>query len=99
MAMTTKTITLELPEELVASLDSTEDLADRAYRALVLDLLGDAQISQGRAARLLGITRADLLHVMAEHHILSGPETADEAERDVASARQNAMSATRVASD
>jgi predicted HTH domain antitoxin len=85
---TARTITIELPDALVASLESLVGIEDRAWKALVLDFLRDGEISQGRAARLLGVTRYDILDLMASHHILSGPLTAEEAERDVEAARR-----------
>lgn len=83
---TDRTITIELPDDLVASLDSLDGIDDRAWKALVLDLLRDGEISQGRAARLLNITRYDVLDLMARYRIESGPQTAEEAERDVEAA-------------
>ena len=46
--------------------------------SLVLDLLRDAQITQGEAALLLGVTRYDILDLMVRYCIPSGPETAEE---------------------
>jgi predicted HTH domain antitoxin len=89
---TTRTITIELPDELVAVLDSLDGIEDRAWKALVLDLLRDAQISQGKAARLLEVTRYDILNLMAQHHILSGPLTAEEMQRDTENARLGSLS-------
>ena len=40
------------------------------------DLLRDAHITQGEAAWLLGITRYDILDLMARYSIPSGPQTA-----------------------
>lgn len=91
--MTAKTITLELLEALIASLDSLDGIADRAWKALVLDLLRDGEISQGRAARLLGVTRYDVLDLMALYHIPSGPLTAEEMHRDFQDARLGARTA------
>ena len=81
-----RTITIELPDALVDALDSLDGIEDRAWQALVLDLLRDAQISQGKAARLLGITRYDILDLMASHHIPSGPLTPEEVDREIAAA-------------
>ena len=83
---TARTITIELPNDLVAALKSLEGIEDRAWKALVLDFLRHAEISQGRAAQLLGVTRYDILDLMAEHHILSGPLTSEEMERDIENA-------------
>jgi hypothetical protein len=79
-------LTLDLPEELLTILGSPEELSARARQALVLDLLRDAEISQGKAAQLLGITRWDILDLMVRYRIPSGPETAEELERDIEAA-------------
>jgi len=81
------TVTVELPEDLVDQLDSPETLADQARRALVLDFLRRGAVSQGQAARLLGITRWDVLELMAQYQIPSGPQTAEEMQQDVENAR------------
>ena len=85
--LSTKTVTFELPEELVTLLGPSENLPRRVLETLVLNLLREAHISQGKAAHLLGLTRYDMLQLMARHSILSGPETADEAQRDFEAAR------------
>jgi hypothetical protein len=63
--MAAKTITLELPEELIELLSSTEVIREKVRTSLVLELLREAHISQGMAARLLGLTRYDILDLMA----------------------------------
>lgn len=85
---TTRTIKIELPDALVAALDSLDGIEDRAWQALVLDLLRDARISQGRAAMLLGVTRHDILDLMASQYIPSGPFTPEEVDRDIQNARR-----------
>ncbi len=90
--MATMTLRVEVPEELAELSDSTEELAVRAHRSLVLDLLRDGKIGQGRAARLLGISRWDVLDLMARYQIPSGPLTAEEVDRDLANARLGAAS-------
>lgn len=84
--MRTTTLPLELPDELVALVASPEAAAARARQMLVLDLLRQARISQGKAAALLGLTRHDVLRLMGEHQIRSGPASFEElrAEVDVA---------------
>ena len=84
----TKSITLEITADLLAALDSDERLAERAWKALVLDLLRDAEITQGQAAKLLGVTRYDILDLMASHYIPSGPFTSEEVDRDIENARR-----------
>lgn len=82
-----RTITIELPDALVSSLDSLDGIENRAWQALMLDLLRSGEISQGRAASLLGVTRYDILDLMASHYIPSGPLTAEEMQRDIENAR------------
>ena len=65
-----------------------EGIEDRAWTAQVLELLRDAQISQGKAARLLGITRYDILDLMASRYIPSGPFTPEEVDRDIENTRR-----------
>jgi predicted HTH domain antitoxin len=81
-------ITVDLPDELVALLGSPESAAERVRQSLVLDLLREAEISQGRAARLLGITRWDILDLMARYRIPSGPATAEEMRQEIENARR-----------
>ncbi len=91
----TRTITIELPDALVSALDSLDGIEDRAWKALVLDLLRDAQISQGKAASLLGVTRYDILDLMASHYIPSGPRTPEEVDQEIESAMRYLQSASR----
>ena len=82
--MATLTLSFEVPENLIALLGSPEAAAAKAKEALVLQLLREAEISQGQAAELLGITRWDILDLMAQHDILSGPETPEEVREEIA---------------
>ncbi len=77
------TLPMELPEELVALLGSPENAVAKAKEALILELLREARISQGKAARLLGMSRWEILDLMAQHRIPSGPETAEEMRQEV----------------
>jgi predicted HTH domain antitoxin len=58
-------------------------VAAKAKEALVLELLREARISQGKAARLLGISRGKIIDLMARHRISAGPETAEEMRQEV----------------
>lgn len=87
--MATRTLFLEVAEELVELLGSPEATAAKAKQALVLELLREARISQGRAARLLGVGRWEILDLMAQHDIKSGPETANEMRQDIEVARRS----------
>ena len=94
--MAAKTITLELPEELVDLLGPPDAIAGRVRESLVLDLLRDAQITQGEAARLLNVTRYDILDLMARYAIPSGPQTAEEMQQDIENARRFARTAATI---
>ena len=89
-----KTITLDLPEELLDLLGPSESLSDRVRESLVLSLLRDASISQGKAAQLLGITRWTMMQLMVRHCIPSGPETAEEMRQELETAMRYVRSAS-----
>ncbi|MGH2532472.1 MAG: UPF0175 family protein [Thermomicrobiales bacterium] len=79
---------LALPDELLALLGSPEDVSAKVREVLVLDLLRDARISQGQAARMLGVSRWVVLDLMVRYGIPSGPQSAEELKRDVEAARR-----------
>ncbi len=86
--MGTRTLSVELPEELMGLLGSAEAAAAKARKALVLELLREAVISQGKAAELLGLTRWEILDLMVQYRIPSGPETAEEMRQEIADLHQ-----------
>jgi predicted HTH domain antitoxin len=90
--MGTRTLSVEVPDELVALLGTPEAAAVRAREALVLDLLRRAKVSQDKAAELLGVSRWDLLELMVEHRVESGPETGEEMAREIEDMRRWAAS-------
>ena len=61
-------VELDLPDELLDTL-SEQDLAIKAKEALVMELLREHQLSQGKAAHLLGVNRDDLFSLMAKYQI------------------------------
>lgn len=79
----THPLTVEVPAELAALLGPPETAAAKVVEVLALKLLGEGHLSQGQAAELLGLTRWDLLDLMAMHGVPSGPETAEEMRRDI----------------
>ena len=68
---------LELPEEIFAQLEGPE-IEKRVREALVMDLLREHQLSQGKAAELLGLSRHELFDLMARHHVPVIDLSADE---------------------
>jgi hypothetical protein len=70
---------VELPDEFVALLGETpEAAASSAREAVVVSLLRNGLISEGQAARVLGLNRHDMIDFMAVHEIPSGPATIEE---------------------
>lgn len=88
--MAGRTVSLDLPEEVVESFGSAEAAASRAKEALVIELLRDRRIGQSRAAELLGLTRWDILDLMTKYGVTQGPLTAEELVEDAARAEQAA---------
>ena len=77
------TLQIELPEHIAARLGETLEAAtEKAKLAVALHLLWEGVISQGWAAELLGVTRHDIIDLMAKYEIPSGPRTVEEWERE-----------------
>jgi predicted HTH domain antitoxin len=59
---------LELPDDLFAQLRE-EEIEAKVKEALVMELLREHRLSQGRAAELLGLHRHQLFDLMAKYQI------------------------------
>ena len=59
---------LELPREVLDTLRD-QDLAAKVKEALVMELLREHRISQGKVAELLGISRSDVFPLMAKYQV------------------------------
>ena len=63
-------IELELPDELLQTIDETEESFESLARtALVLKLYEMGKLSSGIAGRLLGMSRVEFLTVLGQHNI------------------------------
>jgi predicted HTH domain antitoxin len=75
---------LDLPDDVAEALQDT-DVSMKAREALVMELLREHRISQGKAAELLRITRMDLFPLMTKYRIpvldLSREEVQSELDR------------------
>ena len=80
--MAATTVAMTVSDDLVKLIGSSSAVADKAHEALVLSLLREGEISQGKAAELLGISRWDMLELAAEAKIPFGPQTIEEIEKD-----------------
>jgi predicted HTH domain antitoxin len=73
---------LELPDEVVKHV-SDKELAEKAKEALVMELLREHQVSQGKAAEILGISRYDLFDLMSKYRIPVIDLTSEELEAEL----------------
>jgi predicted HTH domain antitoxin len=89
------TLAVEVPEEVVALLGSPEAAAARARQALMIELLREGRISQGKAAEALGLSRWAMLDLMAAHRVESGPASDPELQQDLDVARRASTGTTR----
>ena len=58
----------ELPDEVAGSLRE-EEMALKAKEALVMELLREHHVSQGKAAEILGISRHELFDLMTKYQV------------------------------
>jgi len=75
-------INITLPEEILADLGN-EDLSSKAKEALVMELLREHKISQGKAAELLEIPREDLFPLMTRYRVPVVDMTSEELEEEL----------------
>lgn len=70
--MTTKRITIELPDDLLTILGwREEEIQTKIKETLVMALLREHKLSQRKAAELLWLTYRELLALMTQYHIPS----------------------------
>ena len=62
------TLELEVPDDVYTTLRE-EEMAAKAKEALVMELLREHRVSQGKATEMLGITRHDLFDLMARYKV------------------------------
>ena len=84
----TVVLAVTVPAELIEIIGSKEKAEEQARIALVIELLREVQISEGKAAELLGISRYEMMRLSAKHEIPVGPRTKEELLRDVENAHR-----------
>jgi predicted HTH domain antitoxin len=82
-----KTVTLELPAQLLELLGSEEEAKREAKLALVFDLVRRGRISRARAAELLGIPLTEFPRLLAEYDIPWFDCSREDLERDLRALR------------
>jgi predicted HTH domain antitoxin len=81
--MSGQTLPSDVPGDVVQLLGSPTEAEARAKEALIMSLLREGSIGQSRAAELLGVSRWDVLDLMARHDVASDPATADEVDAEL----------------
>jgi predicted HTH domain antitoxin len=75
-------VEFELPDEVAAQFPEVE-MAVKAKEALVMELLREHHISQGKAAEILGMSRHDLFDLMTKYQVPVIDLTAEELDAEL----------------
>lgn len=78
-----KKVVLEFPAELPKESAQNENVLKKGKEGVVLELLREGKISQGKAAELLEIDRYTLFDLMSEHNIPMANFPPEELERQI----------------
>lgn len=82
--MSTVTVTLSLPRDLLGTLEVPETQLEPRLRELIaLELFREGRISSGKGAELLGISKWEFVQLLARHHINYFTESPEELTADV----------------
>ena len=77
--MTTLTVDVELPRDLLAAMDVSEPaLPRRVKELLALELFRENRISSGKAAELAGLTKYAFVQLLSQHGLSYFTEGAEE---------------------
>lgn len=78
------TVELELPRDLLGALEVVEhELGPELKRLIALRLFQEERISSGKAAELLGLSKAEFIDLLGRHGIAHFTETPGEVEAQV----------------
>jgi len=79
-----RTITIEIPDELIKLLGSEEEIGKEAKQALVMNLVRRGEISRGKAAELLGVSVWDMPELFLKYEIPWFNYSPEQLEQDLA---------------
>lgn len=86
--MSTLTVNLQLPRDLLGALDVPEAKLEAPILELVaLELFRQERISTGKGAELLGISKWEFIQLLAQHNLSYFTESPDELTAEVATAQ------------
>ena len=89
MVANTIQVNIEFPRDLLGVLDIPEPrLVDRLRELIALELFREGSISSGKGAELLGMSKTQFIHLLAQHGINYFTELPEELEADVAAVEQ-----------
>ena len=83
--MSTVTVALDLPRDLLGALDVPQAQLEARLRELIaLELFREGRISSGKGAELLGISKLEFIYLLAQHRIPYFTESPEELVAEVA---------------
>ncbi|MGC9357774.1 MAG: UPF0175 family protein [Anaerolineae bacterium] len=82
--MSTMTVALELPRDLLGALEVPQTQMEARLRELIaLELFREGRISSGKGAELLGISKLAFVQLLSQHGINYFTESPEELEAEV----------------
>lgn len=82
-------VQLDVPRDLVRILDATEsELGPRLMELVVIELFREDQISSGKAANVLGLSKESFIQLLGRRGVPYFTETQEELERQTDDLRQ-----------
>jgi len=88
--MNTLTVTLDLPRDMLGVLDVPRvRLETRLQELIALELFRVGRISSGKGAELLGISKVEFVHLLAQHGLFYFTESPDELMAQVATLEES----------
>ena len=77
--MSTLTVSLELPRDLLGALDTPQArLGDRQGKLMALELFREGRVSSGKGAELLGVPKLEFARLLTQHGISYFTQSPDE---------------------
>lgn len=87
--MSTLTVALDLPRDLLGALDVPQvQLETRLRELIALELFREGRISSGKGAELLGSPKLAFIHLLAQHRISYFTESPEELAAEAAASEQ-----------
>ena len=82
--MSTLTVSLEVPRDLLGALEvPLEQLEARLRELIALELFREGRISSGKGAEVLGLSKLEFIHLLAQHGLSYFTESPEELVADV----------------